>query len=90
MCGALNEARTSANLLLFAYVVMPDHYHLLLGSSRDPSDVLRFVNGISSRRVIGYLKEETSKSLNQAQARAGTAPAQILALGSPPKPKANN
>ena len=58
MCSALGEARTSANFLLFAYVVMPDHYHLLLGSSRDPSEVLRFVNGISSRRVIDFLKQQ--------------------------------
>ena len=27
VCGALNEARASAGLLLFAYVVMPDHLH---------------------------------------------------------------
>jgi REP element-mobilizing transposase RayT len=71
MCAALNEARTSAHLLLFAYVVMPDHYHLLLGSSKDPSIVLRFVNGISSRRIIDYLKqgnfEESLKKLSREQ-----------------------
>lgn len=57
MCGALNEARRSASLLLFAYVIMPDHIHALIGSQRKPSDVLRYVNGISSRRVINFLKE---------------------------------
>ena len=50
MCGALDEARTSASLLLFAYVIMPDHIHALIGSQRKPSEVLRYVNGIASRR----------------------------------------
>lgn len=57
MCDALNEARTSASLLLFAYVVMPNHIHALIGSQRKPSAVLRYVNGIASRRVIDFLKE---------------------------------
>ena len=57
LCGALNEARTSANLLIFAYVIMTDHLHALIGSRRKPSEVTRYVKGISSRRVINYLKE---------------------------------
>jgi len=56
-CEAVNEARTSANLLLFAYVVMPDHLHALIGSQRKPSEVLRYVNGLSAHRVISSLKE---------------------------------
>ena len=91
MCAALNEARTSANLLLFAYVVMIDHYHLLLGSTKDPSDVLRFVNGISSRRVIDYLKQGNfEESLNKLSREQGDAPTPLLALGSSSKSKANN
>ncbi len=35
-CKALNEARTSASLLIFAYVIMPDHLHALIGSHRNP------------------------------------------------------
>lgn len=57
MCGALKEARTSASLLLFVYVIMPDHIHALIGSPRKPSAVLRYVNGIASRRIINFLKE---------------------------------
>lgn len=57
VCRALDEARTSAGLLLFAYVIMPDHFHLLLGTERKPSECLRYVNGISSHRVIEFLKE---------------------------------
>jgi REP-associated tyrosine transposase len=62
MCDALNEARTSASLLLFAYVIMSDHLHALIGSMRKPSEVLRYVNGIASRRVIDFLKAESFES----------------------------
>jgi putative transposase len=58
MCDALGEARTSANLLIFAYVIMPDHIHALIGSQKKPSVVLRYVNGISGHRVISFLKEK--------------------------------
>jgi REP element-mobilizing transposase RayT len=62
MCEALNEARTSASLLIFAYVVMPDHLHALIGSERKPSEVLRYVNGISGHRIIEHLKERECES----------------------------
>ena len=57
MCDALDAARTSASLLLFAYVIMLDHIHVLIGSQRKPSEVLRYVNGIAGRRIIDFLKE---------------------------------
>jgi putative transposase len=57
MCNALNEVRNSASLLIFAYIIMPDHFHALVGSQRKPSDVLRYVNGISAHRVISYLRD---------------------------------
>jgi putative transposase len=55
--NALDEARKSADILIFAYVIMPDHYHIITDSSRKPSEVLRYLNGITARRVINYLKE---------------------------------
>jgi REP element-mobilizing transposase RayT len=61
-CNALNEARTSASLLIFAYVIMPDHLHALIGSERKPSEVLRFINGISGHGVISFLKEKRFES----------------------------
>jgi len=57
VCKALDEARQSAGFLLFAYVVMPDHLHAILGSELKPSKVAQYVNGIIARRVINYLKE---------------------------------
>jgi REP element-mobilizing transposase RayT len=63
---ALDEARKSGDILIFAYVLMPDHYHILTDSSRKISEVLRYLNGITARRVIDYLKEnEYLTSLNK-------------------------
>jgi REP element-mobilizing transposase RayT len=52
---ALDEARRSAGIMIFAYVIMPDHSHLLTDSAREIKDVLRYVNGISAKRIIDYL-----------------------------------
>jgi REP element-mobilizing transposase RayT len=57
-CQALDEARRSGNFLLFAYVVMPDHLHLLTNQPTVTSDVLRYVKGLVGHRVIEYLKEK--------------------------------
>jgi REP element-mobilizing transposase RayT len=62
MCDALKEARTSWDLLIFAYVIMPDHLHALIGSHLKPSKVLRYVNGISGHRIIEHLKESGSEA----------------------------
>jgi putative transposase len=57
-CKALDEARRSAGFLIFAYVVMLDHLHLVTDSKLKPKEIHRFVNGIISRRVIDHLKAE--------------------------------
>ena len=36
---------------------MPDHFHGITDSPREPSAVLQFIKGIISRRVLGYLRE---------------------------------
>lgn len=55
-CQALDEAKKSGGFSIFAYVIMPDHLHTIAGSERKASEVLRFINGIISRRIIDYLK----------------------------------
>src|SRR5262245_3079994 len=55
-CAALDEARNSGNFSLYAYVIMPDHLHVITDSTLSPSKTLQFINGISSRRIIDYLK----------------------------------
>ena len=56
LCRALNEARKSAGFLLFAYVIMLDHLHLLTSRPTTTSDLLRVIKGVSARRIIDYLK----------------------------------
>jgi REP element-mobilizing transposase RayT len=55
-CSAINEARKSGGFLIFAYVIMLDHLHLVTDSSRSSKDTHRFINGIISRRIIDHLK----------------------------------
>ena len=56
-CNAIGEARPSCGFLLFAYVMMPDHFHVITDSPGKSSRVLQFIKGIVSRRVLGYLRE---------------------------------
>ncbi|MEO5860815.1 MAG: transposase [Pyrinomonadaceae bacterium] len=56
MCTALDEARTSSEMLLFAYVIMLDHFHIITDGRRKISDTLRYLNGISARRLVDHLK----------------------------------
>jgi putative transposase len=62
VCKALDEARKSGGFALYAYVIMPDHFHLISDSVRSSADILRFVNGIIGRRVIDHLKEHGHQS----------------------------
>ena len=59
---AINEARKSSEILIFAYVIMPDHFHIITDSKLKPSNMLRYLNGVTARRVIDYLKENNFTS----------------------------
>ena len=61
-CQALDEARKSGGILIFAYVIMPDHVHLLTDCPKTSAEVLRNVKGLTARRVIDYLKENDYQS----------------------------
>lgn len=62
VCKAIDEARKSCKFLLFAYVIMADPFHALVDSSSKPSKILQYINGITSKRVIDYLKANGFKS----------------------------
>jgi REP element-mobilizing transposase RayT len=47
-CKAIDEARVSGRVALFAYVLMWDHIHWITDAMRKPSDILRYVDGIIS------------------------------------------
>ena len=49
-CSALSEARESGGFVILAYVIMPDHFHVITDGEKKPSVIQRFINGITSRR----------------------------------------
>ena len=74
-CQSLNEARNSCGFLIFAYVIMPDHLHVITDATKKASVILRFINGISGRRVVDFLKERghvtSLKKLRHEEYRRG-------------------
>lgn len=62
VADAFDEARISAGILIFAYVIMSDHTHLLTDNAREMSEVLRYINGISAKRVMDHLKAKGYES----------------------------
>jgi putative transposase len=61
-CAALDEARRSGGFALYAYVIMLDHLHVVTDSILAPARTLQFINGITSRRLIGFLKEHNHEA----------------------------
>ena len=61
-CLALDEARRSGKFALYAYVIMPDHLHIITDSVLPPARTLQFLNGITGRRIIDYLKEHNHEN----------------------------
>jgi putative transposase len=56
-CNSLDEARRSGKILVFAYVIMLDHLHVITDGANKPAHVLRFIKGIMAHRIIKYLRE---------------------------------
>ena len=65
LAKALDEARRSADLLILAYVIMADHYHIITDGRRKPSDTIRYLNGISAKRILDHLKTNSVASLEK-------------------------
>jgi REP element-mobilizing transposase RayT len=71
-CNALNEARNSGGFPIYAYVLMPDHFHAITDSTLKPSKAIQYLNGIISRRVIDHLKEHShNASLRKLRRESG-------------------
>lgn len=51
-----NGARISGKFLIYAYCIMLDHLHIVTGGELSPSNTLRYLNGISARRIVDNLK----------------------------------
>jgi len=56
ICDAYREACDRHGIAMLAYVIMPDHSHLLTYSKKEMDDVLRLLNGVAAKRVIDHLK----------------------------------
>jgi putative transposase len=61
-CAAIDEARQSGGFSLYAYVIMPDHLHLVTDSALKSAKTMQYINGIISRRLIDYLKAANHES----------------------------
>lgn len=57
LCDAFDEVRARHEILILAYVLMPDHVHALVYGEKRMEDALRLLNGVSARRVIQFLKD---------------------------------
>lgn len=62
VANAFDEARRATGILIFAYVIMLNHTHVLTNSERKMNEVLRYLNGISAKRIIDHLKEKGFES----------------------------
>ena len=62
VAAAFDEARRSAGIMIFAYVIMPNHTHLLSDNAREMNEVLRYMNGISAKRIIDHLTSSGHES----------------------------
>ena len=65
---ALDEARKSAGFLLFAYVIMIDHMHLLTSRPTTTSDVLRVLKVSDMLWLVVSCHEDFCESQRQAKA----------------------
>ena len=57
LCDAFKEVRDKHGVLILAYVIMPDHIHLLVYCKKEMSEALRLLNGVSARRIIQHLRD---------------------------------
>ena len=56
VCNAIEESRNKHGFLIFAYVIMLDHLHLVTDSKFKTSEIQRLINGIVGKRILDHLK----------------------------------
>ena len=83
-CAALDEARTEFAYQLWAYVVMPEHVHLLVYPDDAPELMSAFLQAVKepvARKAIRYLKVHGSQCLARVTVREGRRATPLLAAG---------
>ena len=81
---ALTEARSKFNFQLWAYVLMPDHVHLLVNPGDAPENMSRFLQALKepvARQAIGHMKSNAPQWLGRLAVREGSRAASLLAAG---------
>ena len=74
-CEALDEARTKVGFQLWAYVVMPEHIHILVYPGDGPERMPGFLQAVKepvARKAIRYLKSKAPDWLARVRVREGS------------------
>ena len=74
LCDAIDFARDRHELAVWAYVIMPEHVHLLIRPRREHhtiTAVLRDIKEQPSRRVIQSFRQNTPWKIEMMKARQG-------------------
>jgi len=74
LCEALDAARTEYGFQLWAYVLMPEHVHLLVNPGEAPQRMSRFLQAVKepvARKAIRYLKSNGAEWLARVTVREG-------------------
>jgi putative transposase len=74
LADSIDEARRELNFLLWAYVFMPEHVHLIIYPQQpeyDVSLILKKVKEPVGRRAVKYLREHSPDSLQRISAQRG-------------------
>ena len=72
LCEALDEARAESGFELWAYVIMPEHVHVLVYPGGAPQQMCRFLQAAKepvARKAIRYLKANTPEWLARITVR---------------------
>ena len=62
-------------------MIMPDHFHVVTDGGKEASLVQRFINGITSRRVIDFLKQEGTLLRSKSSGMKSIAAAIVIHFG---------
>ena len=75
-CEALDKARTAVGFQLWAYVVMPEHVHILVYPGDVPERMSAFLQAVKepiARKAIRYLKDNAPDWLAREGCAKGSA-----------------
>ena len=75
LCQAIDDARANVGFQVWAYVIMPEHVHLLVYPGETPERMSEFLRAIKepvARKAIAHLKSHAPHWLERVTVREGT------------------